>query len=223
MFFANRIKNISPNDKVLEIGPGAHPHPRSNVLLELEYENEGDRSAQFGHGEKLVTDKQIVFYNGKKFPFKDKEFDYVICSHVLEHIDDVPGFLEEIFRVSNKGYFEYPLVYYDYLYNFDVHVNFVKYDNGVLKFIKKRNTPLNQFQPVQNLFNLSIKKGHVGLVNDLLPLLMEGFEWNTPFKIQEVKNLADVCHTDLQVPEAKINLPPSRMQLFKQLIKSIIK
>ena len=223
MFFAERIKNILPADKVLEIGPGAHPHPRSNVLLELEYKNENDRSAQFGHGEKLSTDKQIIFYDGKKIPFKDKEFDYIICSHVLEHVDDVPAFVSEIFRVAGKGYFEYPLVYYDYLYNFDVHVNFLKYDNGTLKFMKKKDSALAAFQPVQDLFNLSIKKGHVALVNDLLTSLMEGFEWDKPFTIKETKTLAEVCHSNLEVSEAKINLPPSRIQLFKQLIRSIVK
>jgi SAM-dependent methyltransferase len=223
MFFSERIKNIAPTDKVLEIGPGAHPHQRSNILLELQYENEKDRSAQFGHEKKLSTDKKIVYYDGKKFPFSDKEFDYVICSHVIEHVEDVPGFLEEIFRVSNKGYFEYPLVYYDYLYNFDVHVNFLKYNNGCLKYMKKEKSGLLEFKPVQQLFNISIQKGHVALVNDLLLLLMEGFEWDKPFKIHEVTNLKEICHENLVVPEAKVTLPPSRIQLFKQLIRSIIK
>lgn len=223
MFFSDRITQIQPSDKVLEIGPGAHPHPRSNVLLELEYSSEEARSAQFGHGEKLNTDKKIVYYKGDKFPFADKEFDYVICSHVLEHVPDVPGFLAEIFRVSPKGYFEYPLVYYDYLYNFDVHLNFLKYTNGVLTYMKKKDSGLDHFLPVQELFNASIKKGHVALVNDLLPLLMEGFEWNKPFEAQETKNLSEVCHKNPVVPEAKINLPPTRLQLFKQLIRTIVK
>jgi SAM-dependent methyltransferase len=223
MFFADRIKQIQPNDKVLEIGPGAHPHPRSNVLLELEYGSEEARSAQFGHSEKLNTDKKIVYYTGQKFPFADKEFDYVICSHVLEHVPDVPGFLSEIFRVSPKGYFEYPLVYYDYLYNFDVHLNFVKYNEGVLSYMKKKNSGLDHFLPVQELFNTSLKKGHVALVNDLLPLLMEGFEWNKPFEVKEAKSLSEVCHLHAVVPDAKVNLPPTRLQLFKQLIRTLVK
>jgi SAM-dependent methyltransferase len=223
MFFPERIKNIGESDKVLEIGPGAHPHPRSNVLLELEYRDEKEREAQFGHDNKLSTDKKIVFYDGKKFPFADKEFDYVICSHVLEHIEDVPFFLSEIFRVADKGYFEYPLVYYDYLYNFGVHVNFVKYEAGTLTYMKKANSPLASFQPVQDLFNLSIRKGYVSLVNDLLPLLMEGFEWSKPFAVKETHDIREVCHRTIELPAARTVLPPSRMQLFKQLVKSIIK
>lgn len=223
MFFPERIKNIADSESVLEIGPGAHPHPRSNVLLELDYKNAKEREAQFGHDARLSTDKKIVFYDGKKFPFADKAFDYVICSHVLEHIEDVPFFLSEIFRVSNKGYFEYPLVYYDYLYNFDVHVNFLKFEDGTLTWMKKANSPLQTFQPVQDLFNLSIKKGYVSLVNDLLPFLIEGFEWNGPFKLKETHNLKDICHKHLALPAAKVTLPPSRIQLLKQLVRSIIK
>ena len=223
MFFADRIKNIAATDKVLEIGPGAHPHHRSDVLLELEYENENDRSAQFGHAEKLVSDKKIVYYNGGKFPFKDKEFDYVICSHVLEHVKDVPGFLEEVFRVSSKGYFEYPLVYYDYMYNFDVHVNFLKYDNGCLKFMKKDETALNEFRPVQQFFNASLQKGYHSLINDLSTFFMEGFEWDTPFKIQKATKLEELCYKDINMPEAKVVMPQTSMQLLKQLIKRIIK
>jgi SAM-dependent methyltransferase len=223
MFFAERIKNIAATDKVLEIGPGASPHPRSDILLELEYTNEADRSAQFGHGEKLVSDKKIVYYDGKKFPFKDKEFDYIICSHVLEHVEDVPGFLQEVFRIANKGYFEYPMVYYDYIYNFDVHVNFLKYDDGCLKFMKKNKTGLNEFKPVQQFFNASLQKGYFSLVNELSAFLMEGFEWDKPFKIEEAKKLEEVCHANFVIPEPKTPLSPSSMQLLKQLVKRIIK
>ena len=127
MFFPKRIKSILPEYRVLEIGPGANPHKRSNVLLEKPFESEEETQMQFGHGHKLVTDKPVVFYDGNRFPFDDKEFDYVICSHVLEHVDDVPCFLKEVFRVSHKGYFEYPLINYEYLFNYEVHKSFLKW------------------------------------------------------------------------------------------------
>ena len=130
MFFPDRIKSIEPKDKVLEIGPGATPHSRSDVFLELKYETKEERIAQSGHVGILETDKEVVFYEGGKFPFKDNAFDYVICSHVLEHVDDADTFLSEIQRVANKGYLEFPTIYYDYIYNFPEHNLFLLENDG---------------------------------------------------------------------------------------------
>jgi SAM-dependent methyltransferase len=221
MFFPERITNIKPTDKVLEIGPGADPHPRSNVLLELEHASEEERSAHFGHEEKLVTDKKIVYYTGTKFPFNNNEFDYVICSHVLEHVEDLPSFLSEIFRISGKGYFEYPLIYYEYLYNFNVHVNFVKYNGTTLYFKKKSGSNLSEFTPVQQFFYESLKAGHVKIINDLLPLLMEGFEWDKPFKAIQTYDIHDLVLKDYtMIPSPVIKgSSPSAKQLIKQLLR----
>ena len=44
----------------------------------------------------------------EKLPFKDKEFDYVILSHVLEHIPNLLEFKDEVERISKAGYIELP-------------------------------------------------------------------------------------------------------------------
>ncbi|MDC1095816.1 methyltransferase domain-containing protein [Pelagibacteraceae bacterium] len=44
----------------------------------------------------------------EKLPFKDKEFDYVILSHVLEHVNDPFMLRAEIERVGKAGYIELP-------------------------------------------------------------------------------------------------------------------
>ena len=74
MFFPQRITGIKPTDRVLDIGPGADPHPRSNVLLEMAFADEAEYANQFGHGRKLETDKQVVLYDGTTFPVADGEF-----------------------------------------------------------------------------------------------------------------------------------------------------
>ena len=38
----------------------------------------------------------------------DNEFDFVIASHVIEHIEDFEFFLKELERISKKGYIELP-------------------------------------------------------------------------------------------------------------------
>jgi len=56
----------------------------------------------------FYLDKKFTKINKKILPFKDKEFDYVIASHVVEHVEDFEFFLKELERISNKGYIELP-------------------------------------------------------------------------------------------------------------------
>ena len=45
-----------------------------------------------------------VVHNVDKFPypFKDKTFDYVYCSHILEHVNDLFKTLDELLRITKK-------------------------------------------------------------------------------------------------------------------------
>lgn len=152
MFFPERILSIKPTDKVLEIGPGATPYFRSDVFLEKEYETEKELIAQSGHVGRLKTDKRMITYNGDVFPFVDKEFDYVICSHVLEHVDDTDVFLKEVQRVGKKGYLEFPTIYYDFIYNFPEHRQLLYYKDGVISWMTKKESGILKYTPVQKFF-----------------------------------------------------------------------
>ena len=37
------------------------------------------------------------------WPFKDNEFDEIICQDVLEHLNDIPAVMAEIYRISKTG------------------------------------------------------------------------------------------------------------------------
>ena len=224
MFFADRIVSINKGDRVLEIGPGSDPHPRSDVLLEKKYETSEEYFKQLGHSTSLETEKEVVYYEGDIFPFADKEFDYVICSHVLEHVTDLPQFLSEVFRVASKGYFEFPLVYYEYLYNINAHENVLKFDNSVLKYMKKNELPFDSFKPVQEFLLQSLQRGHVDLVNELLEFMIDGFEWHEKFKFEKVNSISQLTWQDYSLPWPKKNKAPAYTYnfLIRQFIKKVI-
>lgn len=202
MFFSNRIKSIKPNDKVLEIGPGGNPFYRSNVLLEKIFE-EKEWFAQSGNVEPNSKGKKTVFYTGNIFPFKDKEFDYVICSHVLEHVSDIEQFTSELKRVAKAGYIEYPTVYYDYIYNFEVHTTLLLEKNGTIYWMLKNETNIDQYKLIQNFFRslLDVAK-YDKMVYELQDSLFQGFEWFDSFKTVKAAELKDVCHDT-----GSLNLP----------------
>ena len=57
---------------------------------------------------KFYSDKKFILVKSKELPFKDKQFDFVYASHVIEHVEDVSFFIKEIQRISQKGYIELP-------------------------------------------------------------------------------------------------------------------
>ncbi len=122
MFFPEKITRIRSTDKVLEVGPGSLPSPRSDVWLDYLFE-EIDELIQSGN-EAPAVGKPKVYYNGGSFPFKDKAFDYVIAAHVLEHVpwDEVPFFIAELERVAKAGYVEVPRWTWELIGDFDVHL-----------------------------------------------------------------------------------------------------
>jgi SAM-dependent methyltransferase len=93
---------VKNDDLVLEVGSGGNPYFRANVLLDA-YEETRERNY-----EPLVTDRQTVLGFVEHLPFKDKAFDFVIASHVLEHSINPERFLGELQRVAKAGYIEVP-------------------------------------------------------------------------------------------------------------------
>ncbi len=202
MFFPERIVSINPRDKVLEIGPGATPYFRSDVFLEKEYETEEELIAQSGYVGILKTDKRKVTYTGNIFPFADKEFDYVVCSHVLEHVENLEFFLSEIQRVSKKGYFEFPTVYYDYIYNFPEHVNFLFYKDNVIRWMMKSESGLNKYESIQKFFYRTCELEYLDVIKSFKQYFFQGFEWVETIKAEKTNKIELLTYS-----VEEINLP----------------
>lgn len=101
--YIDNILEDNPNWKVLDIGCGFGAHKKATVICDIQ-----DLS-NFYH------DKNFVKLDGNILPFKDNEFDFVIASHVIEHVKDVNTFIKELSRVSSKGYIELPTILDDNL------------------------------------------------------------------------------------------------------------
>lgn len=189
MFFPELITSIRESDKVLEIGPGSDPHPRSDVLLEKNFPNEKIAEAQRGFSPALRTEKKIVFYDGGKLPFQDNEFDYVICSHVLEHVEraDLDIFLGELQRIAARGYLEFPNVFYELINYQEVHVWFMNYrDGGILLMDKKRFKSNYIHKSYREMF-LCPDQYMWKAIDRYKKFFFIGFEWNRtiPYRIAD--------------------------------------
>ncbi len=97
----------------------------------------------------------------KKLPFNDKEFDYVICAHVIEHVNDPIFLKKEIERIGKAGYIELPTRLNDNMvFGCDEEIFGHKWwfefddDNKKLVFSKKINA-IEQFVTVRSIFDLT--------------------------------------------------------------------
>ena len=226
MFFPERLVSIKPSDRVLEIGPGSLPHPRANIFLEKRYDDPDTALGQRGYAPPLQTDKPVVYYDGGKFPFIDAEFDYVICSHVLEHIEDIPAFILELQRVAPKGYLEFPTIYYDFIYNIPEHLTFLLFKNNIIWYMAKQESGLNHFLPVYTFFHETLGAGYDSLILDLKTYFFQGFEWFGKIEYQKADSLDDITLKKDQMPLLQKHSEAKKAGIFlfiKNLIKSLKK
>ena len=101
---------VLPRDAlVLEIGSGHRPHPRADVLTD-KYLEDVERGGQ------IRIDRPFVQADAERLPFRDRVFDYAICRHVLEHLEDPEPFFREITRVARAGYIEAPSLIWEHLH-----------------------------------------------------------------------------------------------------------
>jgi len=72
--------------------------------------------------------------------FKDKEFDFAWCHHVIEHVQDPAKACAEMVRVAKAGILYFPSVEIEILCGRDDHnwMVFPDYKRNHLLFIKKR-------------------------------------------------------------------------------------
>tara|TARA_B100000401_G_C52686429_1_gene662312 strand:+ start:388 stop:996 length:609 start_codon:yes stop_codon:yes gene_type:complete len=125
------------NWSVLDIGCGYAPSKYANVICDTQ------------NLENHYKDKKFVQLKDKRLPFEDKKFDFVIASHVLEHVEDPEFFLNEIQRVSSfGGYIEVPTKLEDNLVfeNKNDHLWHIDFDDDENKLLISKK--INYLEPV---------------------------------------------------------------------------
>ena len=94
--FVNNTFSKNTNWKILDLGCGYRANKNASVIADIQDFSD------------FYKDRNFIKINEKKLPFKDNEFDFVIASHVIEHVEDFEFFAQELERISTKGYIELP-------------------------------------------------------------------------------------------------------------------
>lgn len=138
---------------VLDVGAGGNPYPRSDVLL--------DRLTGAEHrcGESMMMDRPVVFGDAARMPFKDKAFDFVIASHILEHMAQPEVFLRELQRVGKAGYIETPHALFERLHPYHIHCLEVLQIDDTLHIYKKKQEIEDSFLGTKQLLDIDTPWG----------------------------------------------------------------
>ncbi len=141
-----------PADLVLDVGSGHRPHPRADVLCDRYLMNDAER------GGSLVRDRPLVAGDLTALPLRDQAVDFVICQHVLEHVEDPGTALEELMRVAKRGYIETPSPLWEKLVGRTYHRWMIGMQDGRLVCRRKPETvPYRDLLPVFEGFSRSGK------------------------------------------------------------------
>lgn len=108
---AKILEQLNEDDIVLDIGGWIMPFNGANYVVDImPYETRGEFGSIGGDKEYFTKDTWIQrdICSREPFPFRDKEIDYVICSHTLEDVRDPIFVCSEINRIGKRGYIEVP-------------------------------------------------------------------------------------------------------------------
>jgi len=195
---------VSNSALVLEVGSGGNPYPRSNVLVDA-YEDTSER-----HWAPLVHDRPTVLADGEKLPFKDKAFDYVIASHVLEHTTDPASFLAELQRVARAGYIETPDAFMERINPYKDHRLEVTVRNDALIIRKKPQWIMDV-----ELVEMYEPRAKLRVAHDLIPKYPEDFHmryyWSEKINYKLLNPEVDATWQ----PESAISAPVSLSALVR--------
>ena len=126
---------VNPGDLVLDVGSGDKPHWRADILLDRFPDSE--HVVQRAGAAAARTPRPLFDADIADMPFADQVFDYVNCSHVLEHVLDPAAAMSELMRVAKAGYIEVPAAGSARLVDFPSHLWWCRLEGTTLTFEAK--------------------------------------------------------------------------------------
>jgi SAM-dependent methyltransferase len=102
------LSTLRENDRVLDVGGGVGALARADYVTDiLPYD---ERRPAYGGGPRRYSKDTWVTCDvcSGRWPFDANEFDFVVCSHVLEDVRDPLQVCAEMIRVGKRGYLETP-------------------------------------------------------------------------------------------------------------------
>lgn len=95
------LRMLLPSFKgdVVDIGAGESPYKHLLTDKGVRYIGlDTHEAAKFGYG-----DQDVRYFDGKTMPFEDGSVDNLLCTEVLEHVEDPKAFADEMHRILKPG------------------------------------------------------------------------------------------------------------------------
>lgn len=174
LWYLRKFKlNIPKNGLVLDVGSGNDPHPRADVLCEKFLMDDTERSDAV-----VMIDRPLVVGDGEKLPFIDKAFDYVICSHLIEHLDHPHKCLDELMRVGKAGYIECPSQFGEMMTSYPFHKFFALKKDDKLLLRHKQKPIFDKFLQKTFWTRCIPDKNFLKFLYKNIDLFVIRYEWN---------------------------------------------
>lgn len=178
---------IKPSDKILDVGGSMNQH--GEIRIDTLVDAIRPEESKYYKSKLLAKNFVRLDLNSDKFPFKDKEFDFCLCTHTLEDLQYPFPAIAEMSRVAKRGYIATPSFGQDISLT---HVNFTDWRTGV------RRVP----GLAHHKWLFYEKNGEMVVVPKNYPLLYSSefqfvkwmgdtefqFPWNGKIKFREVKD-----------------------------------
>ncbi len=117
---------------VVDIGCGNWPNMRANILVDkfLDDDSERPHPLRLDHRPFIVCDCLYL-------PFKNRTVDFIVCSHLAEHVEQPEALFAELTRVAKSGYVECPSRIREILHGWEFHRWYVEVRGDRLIFEEK--------------------------------------------------------------------------------------